>query len=182
MPYLNTLSAAAVSRAAAEKTHQEYTLYPGLVEAKTVEMLLSDAQAATAWSNIFNDNKKRSVAAASPLGRNVAKAIHQFLTETACILDSFQHAKVLMQHKSKTASFLRSEAGCAEQPPHRDFIDWKCTVEQRQKPVGCILFLQRATQTNGSRIKFHIVIDGKKCERIVHGNEGDLLVFSGADC
>ena len=120
MPYLNTLSAAALSRAAAEKTHQGYTLYPGLVEAATVKKLLSHAQAATAWSNIFNDNKKRSVAAASPLGRNVAKAIHQFLTETACILDSFQHAKVLMQHKSKTASFLRSEAGCAEQPPHRD--------------------------------------------------------------
>jgi hypothetical protein len=115
----HTHSAAALSRAAAEKTHQGYTLYPGLVEAKTVEMLLSDAQAATAWSNIFNDNKKRSVAAASPLGRNVAKAIHQFLTETACILDSFQHAKVLMQHNSNTASFLRSEAGCAEQPPHR---------------------------------------------------------------
>lgn len=246
--YLNSLSAAALSRAAAEKTHQGYTLYPGLVktqgptpkkvegepghddglhglrsrsgspvcrgpvglhggpgkdgtdgrrrargftvpigppdipvERNIVAKLLEEAKTTNkeSWSDIFNGNKRRSFAAAGVLGQAVAQEIHDFLTKEACVLDSFQH----VQHLGKKASYLRSQANCEEQQPHRDFPEWDCTLQYRRlTPVSCIVFLQKGTDRNGSRLKFWRVVDGVICEHIVQGNAGDLLLFGGDSC
>lgn len=177
---LRLLSKKTLATAAAEKTHRGYTLYPQLVDSECVKNLLDEARQTQAWAKIFNRNNRRSVAAAGAVGQEVALKIHRFLIQDACILDLFQHDVRLIQHSSKTASYLRSLPGCAEQAEHRDFRHWNCTVQSRMKPCSCIIFLQDATETSGSRLKFWTVdAQGKVCSHIVHGRAGDLLVFAG---
>ena len=107
--------------------------------------------------------------------------MHRFLTEDACILDAHAHTVDLIQHEDKTASFLWSRPGCGEQPPHADFSPWGCTIpNSRLKPLSCIVFLKKATDSSGSRIKiWRIDAAGKTIAEIVKGNAGDLLVFEG---
>ncbi len=177
---LKFLSKKTLATAAAEKTHRGYTLYPQLLDSVCVADLLQEARQLQTWAKIFNRNNKRSVAAAGAKGQEVALKIHRFLIEDACILHAFQHDACLIQHPSKTASYLKSMPGCAEQEQHRDFRHWNCTVQSRMKPCSCIIFLQDATETSGSRLKFwNVDAQGNVCSHIVHGRAGDLLVFAG---
>jgi hypothetical protein len=179
---LNILSPKTLATAVVEKLHQGFSMYPGLLNSACVANLLQEAQgiADQEWSDIFNKNRKRSVAAAGPVGRQVALLVHRYLTEEACILDDNRHAVELIQCDSKTASFLRSQAGCKEQVPHSDFSPWHCSMKPRSKPLSCIIFLQHVTESSGSRIKFwKIDEEGKLAFEIVKGNPGDLLVFEG---
>jgi hypothetical protein len=177
---LKFLSRKTLATAAAEKIHRGYTLYPQLVDSECVKNLLDEAKQTQKWAKIFNGNNKRSVAAAGPVGKEVALHIHRFLIQDACILDSFQHDVRLIKKSGKTASYLRSLPGCAEQAQHRDFRHWNCTVQSRMKPCSCIIFLQDATETSGSRLKFWSVdAEGNVCSHTVHGRAGDLLVFAG---
>lgn len=177
---LNILSPKTLATAVVEKLHQGFSMYHGLLNSACVANLLQEAQGMAEWSDIFNKNRKRSVAAAGPVGRQVALLVHRYLTEEACILDEHSHAVELIQHDSKTASFLRSQAGCKEQVPHSDFSPWHCSMKPRSKPLSCIIFLQHVNKSSGSRIKFwKIDEEGKLAFEIVKGNPGDLLVFEG---
>jgi hypothetical protein len=142
---------------------------------------LQEATRQTTWIPIFNPDKKRRVGTAGSFGQKVALEMHRFLTEDACILDPYAHAVDLIQHKDKTASFLWSLPGCREQPPHADFRPWGCSIQNsRLKPLSCIVFLKKATDSSGSRIKiWRIDAAGKTICEIVKGNAGDLLVFEG---
>jgi hypothetical protein len=176
----NLLSPKTLATAAVEKAHNGFAIYRGLLNSGCVKELLKEAASAQNWVPIFNQNRKRRVATAGPVGRQVALWIHHYLTKDACILDEKTHAVDLIQHEHKTASFLWSEPGCQEQQPHSDFPPWHCTVESRFKPLSCIIFLKNATDTSGSRIKIWRINEaGDTVFEIVKGNAGDLLVFEG---
>jgi hypothetical protein len=65
---LNILSPKTLATAVVEKLHQGFSMYPGLLNSACVANLLQEAQgiADQEWSDIFNKNRKRSVAAAGP--------------------------------------------------------------------------------------------------------------------
>jgi hypothetical protein len=181
LQYFSSLSAKTLSTAAVEKVHNGYAIYPELLNSAGVAKLLQEATQQTQWESIFNPDKKRQVTTAGTFGQKVALWMHRYLTEEACILDKYAHAVDLIKHKDKTASFIWSSPGCREQTPHRDFIPWGCTMQKsRSKPLSCIVFLKKATDSSGSRIKiWRIDAAGNTVFKIVKGNAGDLLVFEG---
>jgi hypothetical protein len=93
---LNILSPKTLATAVVEKLHQGFSMYHGLLNSACVANLLQEAKGIAEWSDIFNKNRKRSVAAAGPVGRQVALLVHRYLTEEACILDENSHAVELI--------------------------------------------------------------------------------------
>jgi hypothetical protein len=181
LQYFNSLSPKTLSTAAVEKVHKGFAIYPELLNHDGVAKLLAEASQRTTWYPIFNPDKKRSVVTAGSFGQQVALWMHRYLMEDACILDAYAHTVDLIKHKDKTASFLWSQPGCKEQPPHADFSPWGCKIQNsRLKPLSCIVFLKKATDSSGSRIKiWRIDAAGNTITEIVKGNAGDLLVFEG---
>jgi hypothetical protein len=181
LQYFSSLSSKTLSTAAVEKVHKGFAIYPELLNSAGVEKLLKEARNKKTWNPIFNPDNNRRVGTAGSFGQNVALEMHRFLTEDACILDAHAHTVDLIQHKDKTASFLWSLPGCREQPPHADFRPWGCKYQNsRLKPISCIVFLKKATDSSGSRIKIWMIdAAGNTIFEIVKGNAGDLLVFEG---
>lgn len=179
--YFSSLSPKTLSKAAVEKVHKGFAIYPELLNSAGVSKLLEEVTTKTIWHPIFNPDKKRRVGTAGRFGQAVALWTHRYLREEACILDAYAHAVDLIDHKDKLASFLWSSAGCREQTPHADFRPWGCRIQNsRLKPLSCIFFLKKATDSNGSRIKiWRKDAEGNTIVEIVKGNAGDLLVFEG---